>query len=67
MDTHKNAFRRSNRPRRSVATNASEDRAAQLPDWLHRYNCHRPHASIGAKPPISRLGLTQDNVLSRHS
>jgi hypothetical protein len=23
--------------------------------------------SIGAKPPISRLGLTQDNVLRLHS
>src|ERR1700722_14145986 len=50
----------------ATAYETSEDRAAQLPGWLHRYNWHRPHASIGAKPPISRLGLTQDNVLRLH-
>ena len=51
----------------ATAYETSEDRAAQLPGWLHRYNCHRPHATIGAKPPISRLDLTQDNLLSLHS
>jgi len=30
-------------------------RNAALPDWLHRYNHYRPHASLGDKPPISRL------------
>jgi transposase InsO family protein len=50
----------------ATAYETSEDRAAQLPVWLHRYNWHRPHASIGAKPPISRLGLTQDNLLRLH-
>jgi hypothetical protein len=35
-----------------------DHRGAELPRWLHRYNWHRPHGSIGAKPPISRLGLT---------
>ena len=44
----------------------SEERAAELPIWLHRYNWHRPHGSIGAKPPISRLTLTEDNVLRLH-
>ncbi len=44
----------------------SDDRAAALPDWLHRYNWHRPHASLKAKTPISRLGLTEDNVLRLH-
>ena len=29
------------------------------PPWLHRYNWHRPHASLDTKPPISRLGLTR--------
>jgi len=48
------------------AYETSEQRAAQLPSWLHRYNWHRPHGSIGAKPPISRLGLTEDNVLRLH-
>jgi transposase InsO family protein len=41
--------------------------AAELLAWLHRYNWHRPHASLKAKPPISRLGLTEDNVLRFHS
>jgi transposase InsO family protein len=30
-------------------------RNAALPGWLHRYNHHRPHASLGHQPPISRL------------
>ena len=41
----------------------SEERAAELPIWLHRYNWHRPHGSIGSKSPISTLTLTEDNVL----
>jgi transposase InsO family protein len=49
------------------AYETSEDRAAQLPGWLHRYNWHRPHGGIGAKPPISRLALTEDNLLRLHS
>jgi len=44
----------------------SDHRRADLPVWLHRYNWHRPHAGIGAKPPISRLGLTEDNLLRLH-
>ena len=45
----------------------SDHRGAELPLWLHRYNWHRPHGSIGAKPPISRLGLTGNNLLRLHS
>jgi transposase InsO family protein len=45
----------------------SEHRAAELPHWLHRYNWHRPHGSLEAKPPISRLALSQDNLLRLHS
>ncbi len=45
----------------------SQQRAAELPFFLHRYNWHRPHGSIGHKPPISRLGLTEDNLLMLHS
>lgn len=44
----------------------SDHRARELPIWLHRYNWHRPHGSIGAKPPISRLAMTSDNVLRLH-
>jgi transposase InsO family protein len=51
----------------ATAYSTSEERAAELPIWLHRYNWHRPHGSIGAKPPISRLPLTQDNLLRLHS
>jgi transposase InsO family protein len=49
------------------AYNTSDERAAELPRWLHRYNWHRPHGSIGSKPPISRLGLTEDNLLRLHT
>ena len=44
----------------------SRERTAELPYWLHGYNWHRPHAGIGAKTPISRLGLSEDNVLRLH-
>ena len=29
----------------------SPQRSAELPHWLHRYNWHRPHASLKAKTP----------------
>ena len=45
----------------------SNYRTAELPKWLHQYNCHRPHSGIHAKTPISRLGLTEDNLLRLHS
>ena len=44
----------------------SRQRKDRLPTWLHRYNWHRPHAGIDAKTPISRLGLTGNNVLRFH-
>jgi transposase InsO family protein len=49
------------------AYNTSDERADELPRWLHRYNWHRPHGSIGSKPPISRLALTGNNLLRLHS
>jgi transposase InsO family protein len=45
----------------------SHNRAEELPIWLHRYNWHRPHGSLKSKPPISRLALTEDNLLRLHS
>jgi transposase InsO family protein len=42
-------------------------RTAELPIWLHRYNWHRPHGSLNAKPPISRIGLSEDNLLRLHN
>ena len=44
----------------------SRQRSAELRHWLHRYNWHRPHASLKAKTPISRLGLSEDNLLRLH-
>jgi transposase InsO family protein len=45
----------------------SNQRAAELPVWLHRYNWHRPHGSLNAQPPISRLALSEDNLLRLHT
>ena len=49
------------------AYDTSDQRAAELPVWLHRYNWHRPHGSLGAKPPISKIALTKDNLLRLHN
>ncbi len=49
------------------AYNTSNERAAELPRWLHRYNWHRPHGGIKSQTPISRLGLTGNNLLRLHS
>jgi transposase InsO family protein len=48
------------------AYDTSRQRAAELPHWMHRYNWHRPHGSIGAVPPISILGLIGNNLLRLH-
>ncbi len=45
----------------------SDRRAAELPFWLHRYNWHRPHMGIKSMTPISRLGLTENNLLRLHT
>ncbi|HET9405597.1 MAG TPA: integrase core domain-containing protein, partial [Candidatus Sulfotelmatobacter sp.] len=42
-------------------------RRAELDPWLHQYNWHRPHASLGQSPPISRSGLDGNNLLMHHS
>ena len=49
------------------AYNTSDERAAELPKWLHRYNWHRPHGGIKSQTPISRLGLAGNNLLRLHS
>jgi transposase InsO family protein len=46
--------------------NSYERRKAWLP-WLHRYNWHRPHASLDYKPPIRRLGLSMNNLSALHT
>jgi transposase InsO family protein len=45
----------------------SDQRSAELLHWLHRYNWHRQHGSLKANTPISRLGLSEDNLLRLHS
>ena len=45
----------------------SDDRTAELPAWLHRYNWHRPHGGIKSQTPISRLGLDANNLLRLHT
>jgi transposase InsO family protein len=49
------------------AYDTSEQRRAELGAFLFRYNWQRPHRSLNAKPPISRLGLSEDNLLRLHS
>ncbi|HGY10062.1 MAG TPA: IS481 family transposase [Oceanithermus profundus] len=46
---------------------SSEARDAYLPQWLHYYNWHRPHCSLGNQAPVSRLGLSVNNVVRLHS
>jgi transposase InsO family protein len=49
------------------AYQTSDQRAAELPHWLHRYNWHRPHGSLKSMPPISILGLNRKNLLRLHT
>jgi transposase InsO family protein len=49
------------------AYDTSDQRAADLPSWLHQYNWHRPHRSLNSNPPISRLRLAADNLLKLHN
>jgi transposase InsO family protein len=50
---------------RTYAT--SQQRAQHLPAWTHRYNWHRPHGSLKSNPPISRLGISRNNLLRLHT
>ena len=45
------------------AYETSEHRKLELPAFLHQYNWHRPHMGIKAQTPISRIGLSLDNLL----
>ena len=45
----------------------SDQRTVELFNWLHRYNWHRPHGSLKAKTPISRLALSEDSLLRLHT
>jgi transposase InsO family protein len=49
------------------AYDTSDQRAQELPFWMHRYNWHRPHGGIDGNIPVSKLGLTADNLLRLHT
>jgi transposase InsO family protein len=51
----------------ATAYDTSDQRANDLPLWIHSYNWHRPHGSLKAKTPISRLALSEDNLLRLHT
>ena len=40
----------------------SRERTAALAGWLDWYNRHRPHRSLGHKPPLTRLGQLNNVV-----
>ena len=47
--------------------NNSTERRQELRPWLHQYNWHRPHSSLGLLPPISRSALDDNNLLRLHT
>ena len=49
------------------AYQTSDQRGAVMPRWIHRYNWHRPHASLKYNTPISRLTTSEDNLLRLHN
>jgi transposase InsO family protein len=49
-----------------IYSNYRQRAKAWLP-WLHRYNWHRPHASLDHHPPIRRLGLSMNNLSDLHN
>ena len=51
----------------ATAFENSDQRRQALAPWLHRYNWHRPHASLGKQTPISRLASTRNNLLQLHN
>ena len=38
-----------------LAYRSHRQRTKALPHWLEHYNLHRPHSSLGGRPPISRV------------
>ena len=43
------------------------ERAKAWLSWLHRYNWHRPHASLDCQPHIRRLGHSVNNLSALHT
>jgi transposase InsO family protein len=40
---------------KGVSYRSHRERNQALPHWLEHYNRHRPHSSLGGRPPISRV------------
>lgn len=51
----------------AAAYPTSNERASELPRWLHEYNFYRNHSALQNKPPISRVGRVVNNLLQLHS
>ena len=49
------------------ASDSSEQRGEYLPRWLHRYNWHRPHASLKYRTSIPFLNIPLNNVVGLHT
>lgn len=45
----------------------SDARTLELPFWIRHYNYFRPHSATGNLPPVSRLGLTVNNVMRNYT
>jgi transposase InsO family protein len=50
-----------------VLTKAQIGEFAEMSDWLHRYNWHRPRGSLKPNTPMSRLGPSRDILLRLHA
>ena len=46
---------------------SSNHRATYLPHFLFDYNYHRPHSALNSVPPVSRLAISADNLLTINS
>ena len=51
----------------AAAYEHSKQRASELPRWLHEYNFHRNHAGLNGAVPMSRIGVTVNNVCRLHT
>lgn len=51
----------------ATAYHTSEQRAEDLPKWIHQYNWHRAHGGINYSKPIRRAPLDDNNLLIKHS
>jgi len=45
----------------------SRERRLELAAWLHHYNWHWRHTSLGGHAPITRVVVSADNLVSLHS